>query len=487
MRYIKHYRTTTWLSLLALLIALCTVLLPAGNNRAQATSIYKKLAPDLRRMTGSRRNDNARVNVIVQFNRSPDEEIESLLKGNGTRSLRQFRNFNSRLVSLPVHAVEALAAHDAVRYISVDRQTGTYGHITSTTGTDAIRTQVKTTTTTLFGIVTATMTTTTTLDGAGLSIAIIDSGIERTHKSFLDANGLSRVIVDQDFTGEGRTDDPFGHGTHVASAAAGNGQFSQGSYTGIAPGAKLVNLRVLDSEGTGNISSLLGALDWVMTNRTLYNIRVVNMSLGTPAIDSYLDDPVCLAVRRLVDAGVVVLAAAGNNGKDSAGQKVYGRIHSPGDEPSAITVGATNTFGTDERGDDAITTYSSRGPTRGYRTDDGGVRHYDNLFKPDLVAPGNKVIWAEAPGNNIVTAHPELDAGVGASANEKMMYLSGTSMATPVAAGAAALLLQANPSLTPNLIKAILMYTAQPLAGFNMFEQGAGQINIEGAVRLARL
>src|SRR6185295_18248961 len=211
------------------------------------------------------------------------------------------------------------------------------------------------------------------------------------------------------------------------------------------------------------------------------------MSLGTPAIDSYQDDPLCKAVRQLVDAGVVVVAAAGNNGKDTNGQKVYGLIHSPGNEPSALTVGASNTFGTDSRADDGVTTYSSRGPTRSYWTDSAEVKHYDNLIKPDLVAPGNKLIYAESPNNALVTEFPALDAGVSISPNRKMMYLNGTSMSSPVVAGAAALLLQVNPHLTPNMIKMILMYTAQPLAGFNSLEQGAGQVNIEGAVRLAKL
>jgi subtilisin family serine protease len=131
-----------------------------------------------------------------------------------------------------------------------------------------------------------------------------------------------------------------------------------------------------------------------LANRLLYNIKVVNMSLGAPAIDSYRNDPLCRAVRRLVDAGVVVVAAAGNNGKNGAGQKIYGQIHSPGDEPSAITVGASNTFGTNPRGDDTVTTFSSRGPTRGSWTGADGVKHYDNLVKPDLVAPGNKLVYA---------------------------------------------------------------------------------------------
>jgi subtilisin family serine protease len=141
---------------------------------------------------------------------------------------------------------------------------------------------------------------------------------------------------------------------------------SNGKYIGIAPKANIVNLRVLNSQGIGTVSGVLSALDWILTNRTTYNIRVVNMSLGVSAISSYEDDPICLAARKLVDAGVVVVAAAGNNGKNGAGQKIYGQIHSPGIEPSVLTVGAVNTFGTDNRSDDTIATYSSRGPTRSY-------------------------------------------------------------------------------------------------------------------------
>src|SRR4030095_10036959 len=316
---------------------------------------------------------------------------------------------------------------------------------------------------------------------------VLDSGIDLDHTSFNDSTENSRTIVSQDFTDEGRTDDPYGHGTHVASIAAGNGRVAYGEYIGIASNANIINLRVLNSEGVGSTSWVLSALDWLASNREAYNIRVVNMSLGMAAVDSYLNDPICQAVRSLVNSGVVVVAASGNNGTDGNGTKVYGHIHSPGIEPSAITVGASNSFGTDGRSDDGVTSYSSRGPTRGSWTDDQGVRPFDNLIKPDLVAPGNKLVAAEARQNLLVTEHPQLDAGVSLVDNRKMMYLNGSSMATPAGEAAAPLMLQANPTLTPNLVKALLMYSAQPLAGFNMLEQGAGEINIEGAVRLARL
>src|SRR5215207_5353030 len=440
------------------------------TRAASTVSLEQKVSKDILKKVGEGRGADF-VRVIIQPANPADLSIDSTLADSGGSSIRKFKNFPVRIVTLPVAAAVALASRSDVSYVSLNRDGIPMGHLSVTTGADQIRSD---------GV------SATKLDGTGIGIAILDSGIDTEHRSFLDRSDIVRVVYSEDFTGEGRTDDPYGHGTHVASLAAGNGRVSNADYVGIAPNANLINLRVLNSEGMGTTGFVLRALDWVASNRAAYNIRVVNMSLGMPAIDSYRNDPLCRAVRRLVDAGVVVFAAAGNNGKDSDGNKLYGHIHSPGNEPSVITVGATNTLGTDDRSDDTVATFSSRGPTRSFTTDDDGVRHYDNLVKPDLVAPGNKLIEAEAAGNYLVTQTPSMDAGVSGAENRKMMYLSGTSMATPVAAGTAALMLQANPSLTPNLVKALLMYTAQPLAGFNMLEQGAGQLNVAGAVQLAQ-
>src|SRR6185436_9319278 len=140
----------------------------------------------------------------------------------------------------------------------------------------------------------------------GITIAVLDSGIDSKHKSFATSG---KIKFSKDFTGENRTDDPWGHGTHVAAIAAGSGTPTNGAFEGVAPGASLVNLRVLNSEGVGTISGVLTALDWLMTNKGTYNVRVVNMSLGTPAINAYEDDPLCNAVRKLVDSGVIVVTA----------------------------------------------------------------------------------------------------------------------------------------------------------------------------------
>src|SRR5205823_4414372 len=236
------------------------------------------------------------------------------------------------------------------------------------------------------------------LDGTGVGIAVVDSGIFDSHHFFMGANGQQRVVTNIDFTGGLDVDkDPYGHGSHVAGLVAGSkGQDTELlNYRSMAPNAIIINVRVLGANGTGTSAALLNGLNWIYTNRAAQNIKVVNLSLGTPAIDSWHNDPLCRAARKLVDAGIVVVAAAGNNGKNAAGTKIYGAIHSPGNDPSVITVGATNTFGTDARNDDGITTYSSRGPTRSFTTNAStGVKTYDNLIKPDLVAPGNKIISA---------------------------------------------------------------------------------------------
>jgi serine protease AprX len=449
------------------------------SNTQGADFVGDKLSPDLRELVASA-NGSERVSVILQGEDLKNESLRDLLRSSGARVSGSYSGLGAQTVEVPADAVARLAELRGVAHLSLDQPTGAFGgHVASTTGKEEIEDDEYVSSS---GVVTARK-----LDGKNIGIAILDSGIYAAHRAFLDRAGKSRVVYSKDFTGENRTDDPYGHGTHVAGLAAGNGQIASGAYEGVAPDANIVNLRVLNSQGTGTVSNLLAALNWVLSNRATYNIRVVNMSLGTSAVESYKNDPVCRAVRKLVDAGVVVAAAAGNDGKDALGRKLYGQIHSPGDEPSAITVGASNTFGTDTRSDDVVATYSSRGPTRGSWVDASGVRHFDNLIKPDLVAPGNKLISAESVSNWLVLKTPSLDKSVSSSPTAEMMTLSGTSMATPIVAGSAALLFQVNAKLTPNMIKALLMYTAQQLRGFNAFEQGAGQLNLAGAVTLAKI
>lgn len=473
MKQVNKARTVTWLCVSLALFIFTGISITRPTDAQSIVNLNKanKASTDLLAQA-ARSQPQDTLKVILQLKAPMSGALKALLNLKGARTKANFKNLNAQSLEIPASILESVAAFDEVFFISSDRQTASLGHLSETTGADAVRTRN--------GI------TADGLDGSGIGIAFLDSGVYSSHTDFLDKSNKTRVVVDQDFTGENRTSDPYGHGTHVASMAAGNGRVSNQAYLGIAPNANIINLRVLNYRGTGTVSAVLSALDWVMSNRATYNIRVVNISLGTAAIDSYKNDPICIAARRLVNAGIVVVAAAGNNGKDSAGLKVYGQIHCPGNEPSVITVGASNTFGTDARNDDGVTTYSSRGPTRSSWTDGTGAKHYDHWIKPDIVAPGNKLIGAESLNNLLVTQNPQLDAGVSPAVPRKQMFLSGSSMSASVVSGGAALLLQANPTLTPNMVKAILMYTAQPLPGFNLLEQGAGELNLEGAVRVAQ-
>ena len=263
----------------------------------------------------------------------------------------------------------------------------------------------------------------------------------------------------------------------MAGIIGGNGYDSTGARTGIAPGVSLVALKVLDSTGRGYISDVIAAIDYAIENRDALNIRVLNLSVAAAVHESYTTDPLTLAARRAVEAGIVVVTSAGNLGRNAAGRSQYGAITAPGNAPWVVTVGAASHQGTADRADDVVATFSSRGPT-----------YLDYSAKPDLVAPGVGLESLSDPSSTLYTAHPEwLLSGTVATWYQPYLSLTGTSMAAPVVSGTIALMLQANPGLTPNAVKAILEYTSQTYAGYNHLTEGAGFLNARGAVRLAEL
>jgi len=298
--------------------------------------------------------------------------------------------------------------------------------------------------------------------GQGIGVAVIDSGVS-PHKA------LTNVVANVSFvTGDSSTLDEFGHGTHVAGIVGGNAAAASkvtSLYTGgIAPGVQIVNVRVLGQDGTGLTSDVIAGIDWAIANRTRYNIRVINLSLGHPVTEPSATDPLCEEVLKATNAGIVVVASAGNSGKTANGTPILGGISSPGNSPWAITVGALNTFGTTGRSDDAVTTYSSHGPTR-----------YDLAAKPDVVAPGNKIVSLEASSSYLSSNYPFLHiAGSGTNA---YCQLSGTSMSAPMVSGAVALLLQGTPSLTAPQIKLALQTGATFLPNAGLMGGGAGSVD----------
>ena len=302
------------------------------------------------------------------------------------------------------------------------------------------------------------------------AVAIIDSGIQ-PHPDL----PLSRVRAFKDFVGGVETPvDHCGHGTHVAGIIAGSGRSSNGVYAGIAPTVDIVSLRVLGDDCSGNTSDVIDALEWIGLNHARYRIKVVNLSLGHAVLESIFTDPLVQAVERLSRKGVAVVTAAGNRGINLAANRPgYGGIGVPCNAPSSICVGSLDTFATPELGDDRVSDASSRGPTR-----------FDLLAKPDLVAPGVDVVSLASAGSRLFREFPDLRVP-GANGEPHYFVLSGTSMASPSVAAAAALLLQQNHALSVNALKLALQFTARLVAKADVLTQGAGALNISGALTLA--
>jgi len=410
----------------------------------------------------SKRNptQTTRVIVTLQPGAQLPDEFKRFARRNGKLGI-----INGSVVDVPNGILKQLSAHPSVFNIHYDRPIANFNYRTSlTVGTRAVHEMLGVT-------------------GAGVTVAVLDSGIAAWHDDLTNHSGTLYPYGDQrvagfvDFVnGQMAPYDDNGHGSHVAGIIAGNGYDSNGLKSGAAPDASLVSLKVLDANGNGTISNIITALEWVLANHQAYNIRVVNLSVGAAVNESYWTDPLTLAVKRVVDAGVVVVAASGNFGKNSVGLPQYGGISAPANAPWVITVGASTTNGTPDRTDDAVAPFSSRGPT-----------YLDWTAKPDLIAPGTGTVSIAAAGSTMGSTKSEfLLAGSIATASLPYLSLSGTSMAAPVVSGTVALMLQADPNLTPNAVKAILQYTAQEYPGYDGLTQGAGFLNAVGAVRLAR-
>jgi serine protease AprX len=428
------------------------------------------------------------TSVIAQVDDEPTGKPVTSLAALHADVYRHLPLIHSVALRVPTRNLEALAELPFVRHLTLDARV----HKNDTFTVDSSGA--------------ATAWSQYGLTGAGVTVAVVDSGIA-PHP---DLNGA--VLASVDVTGDNTTADLCGHGTHVAGIIAGSGAASSvpGSFQtfyGIAPQAKLVSVRVLHADGSSDVSTVVSGIQWVINNRARYNIRILNLSLGEGVAQSYLTDPLCQAVEAAWKSGIFVACAAGNSGRlynqanpllpselpilDSSNLPVvnegyvtnYGSIESPGNDPYVITVGAMKS--TDgNRADDHVTTYSSRGPAL-----------VDQTLKPDIVAPGNLVISLLSPGSY-------LDALEGATAEVppsayitsppsgtpvEYFTLSGTSMATPVVCGAAALMLQANPQLTPDTLKARLMVSADKwtyaLGLGDAMTFGAGYINIPAALQ----
>jgi len=314
--------------------------------------------------------------------------------------------------------------------------------------------------------------------GAGVTVAILDSGV--TTNTDLAA---SRIVGWKDFVnGQPAPYDDAGHGTYVAGLIAGDGTASLPlddggcatvQFRGVAPAADIVGIKVLDEVGQGRTSTLIAGIAWAIAHKDDYNIRVLNISIGGNPIGSFTRDPVDRAVEAAWRSGITVVCAAGNEGDFGSGG-----VLSPGNDPFVITVGATDTWQTADVTDDVVASYSSVGPTL-----------FDEVAKPDLVAPGNRLISLRTQGSYLDTNFPgnvvplvEYAPDALPETASNYLRLSGTSTSAPVVAGAAALMIGADPSLTPDDVKVRLMGTADHVAGANVHQQGAGTLDVDEAL-----
>ena len=297
------------------------------------------------------------------------------------------------------------------------------------------------------------------VSGKGIGVAVLDSGVAN-HPDL-----GSRLVARVDVTDGESNGDPGGHGTHVAGLIAGDGTSSGGAWTGTAPQANIVSVRVIDSTGHATLSWVFSGMQWVLKNRSTYNIKIANLSFGATAMSSYQNDLLASAAEMLYFAGLTVVVAAGNAGPGPS------TVTTPGTDPFVISVGASDDGGSPIVATETIAVWSSRGPTA-----------YDGIAKPDLVAPGRRMISLRAAGSTLDTLYPDRRVTAPGATVAQYFQLSGTSMAVPVVAGIAALYLERNPDATPRRVKQQLTGTAFPLLGVAATDQGAGVVDAFAAL-----
>jgi serine protease AprX len=403
------------------------------------------------------------VSVIVGSTPGSEAAAREAVIGAGGHVTRQLDIISAQVAVLPRSRVARLMAHPAISWVAPDRSVS-LSHSASADPSVGP--------TSLFHLadtVRAKQVWGAGFSGAGVDVAVLDSGV-------VPVNGLTapdKVVNGPDLSFEAGDEtvrhlDTYGHGTHMAGIIAGRDDAvstpvqaaGHGQFVGIAPDARVVNVKVADSSGATDVSQVIAGIDWVVQHGQSngLNIRVLNLSFGTDGVQDYRLDPLAHAVEQAWHRGVVVVTAAGNDGYGDA------RMNNPAYDPYVIAVGGSDGRGTVGPEDDVVAGWSSRG---------------DAARRPDLVAPGSSVVSLRDPGSRIDLDHP------GARVGERFFRGSGTSQAAAVVSGAAALLLQQRPDLTPDQVKALLTSTARPLPYADQAAQGAGILDVKAAAAAA--
>lgn len=379
-----------------------------------------------------------RIVVIVSKTDPASAAPERLVRQLGGTVMRHLSVVDGFTARLPAADLPALTAAPGVRWAVPDTALhlqGLYGE-NSGVASAAYDDVVRATKAWQFGDT-----------GSGVTVAVVDTGVNTS------GDLAGQVVHAEDFTGEQNNQDSYGHGTFVGGLIDGTGAASGGAVEGVAPGAKLVSLKIAGADGGTDVTRVLEALEWIVDYRDVYGIRVVNLSIGFNTTQSYAVDPLDFAVERVWNDGVVVVAAAGNGGNTSPS------ITAPGNDPYVVTVGSENDHTTPTLSDDNVATFSSSGPT------------VDGFTKPDVVAPGRSVVSSRSPGSTVDVANPNSEIG------DSYAKGSGTSFSTAIVSGVAALIISHNWSLTPAQVKQRLMGTARLMGGTTAPASGAGVVD----------
>ena len=403
------------------------------------------------REASARPDGAASVRVIVQKRAgaglAPELAVRRL-GGQVTRALPIIAGFAA---TVPATAADGLAGLPGVRAVTPDDRVRVQG----TASSGGIRSVYP-------KVVKADAAWNRGVTGSGVTVAVLDTGVAPNLPDL--AGRLVQVTDDlsgqatpcKNLSGELDCSDRYGHGTFIAGLVAGNGASSGGKWKGVAPGARVLSVKTAGADGSADVSNILAAIQWVVSFKDRYNIRVLNLSLGTDSRQDWRVDPLNYAVERAWAAGMTVVVAASNEGP------APGTITKPADDPWVITVGATDDRGTAGVSGDLLPDFSGRGPTA------------HGLAKPDVVAPGAHVISLRAPGSTVDTQFPNYVDG-------SYRQGSGTSMATGVVSGAVALMLQANPGFTPDRVKYALQATARKAASNDPMAVGSGLVDANAA------
>ncbi len=411
--------------------------LPSTGSAPVAAAPQPSLTPALADLAASK--PGKRVEVIVQMNAGTKRSVATpLIQKLGGRVTRDLHIINAVVATLPAAGARELAAQPSVRAVSPNgaMKPQSRGDNLSTSFNQSIQAPY------LWNTYGGT--------GRGVGVAVIDTGIAGGLPDFR-INNLDRrsrvigsAVVNPDAT---TATDRYGHGTHVAGIIAGDsegrdlGDAKKGRFSGVAPRANLVSIKVSDDAGNTSVLDVIAGIQFAMDHKAEYNIRVMNLSLESTVAESYRTDPLDAAVEAAWFDGIFVVAAAGNRGP--GGNAVQ---FAPGNDPYIVSVGAVDDQGTKEIGDDQPATWSSRGTTQ------------DGFHKPDIYAPGAKIVSTLAPNSRYASLCPSC-----VSEDGEYIRTGGTSMAAPMVAGAAAIGFELMPSLTPDRIKALLRDSDRPL------------------------